>query len=419
MSQEIKSQIQKLNEEFGLIQNEDGTVTTNSLKVAEYYGKGHNDVMKKIRKFIELIPELAEGNFTHGIYLDGNNQERPMFIMDRQGFSMLVNKFTGDEATLFTYKYTKAFEQMIELIGQLKEEVKELDTACQIEDKTKREYQRKKTIYGWRNLKNTLMACDYKNLEDTVTDIINFHVNVLKKNDRVYGYSNLDKTSYKQAVRDRVYNILDCVYNNTKDGVLRTVAGEVKETLIKDKIATINRSNGHVISGLQKELESLKPTPLEDMVCINYHAFSYDNSAIDKDGHWKPAYRTWIQNFPMEDIPSINYWLDRGVDFNKPVKIIIKCVNKKEFDTTNLVKAIQDVLFNKERGKYRADDNFIRAGEIETIDFCDDYSDGKMYIDLENIDNCNIIDTNMDANMNEQLHNQEFAEFVSNLFGDF
>lgn len=314
----------------------------------------------------------------------------------------------------------RAFIQLEKENKQLKEDLVEVSKiAVSNKEQKQREYETKKTLYSWRNIRTVLMACDYKNLEDTVTDVINFHVNVLKKNDRVYGYSNLDKTSYKQAVRDRVYNILDCVYNNTKDGVLRTVAGEVKETLIKDKIATINRSNGHVISGLQKELESLKPTPLEDMVCINYHAFSYDNSAIDKDGHWKPAYRTWIQNFPMEDIPSINYWLDRGVDFNKPVKIIIKCVNKKEFDTTNLVKAIQDVLFNKERGKYRADDNFIRAGEIETIDFCDDYSDGKMYIDLENIDNCNIIDTNMDANMNEQLHNQEFAEFVSNLFGDF
>lgn len=181
----------------------------------------------------------------------------------------------------------------------------------------------------------------------------------------------------------------------------------------------IKRGQTQEIGKLKAEIESLKPTPLEDMVCINYHAFSYDNSALDKDGHWKPAYRTWIKNFPMEEIPNIDYWLDRGVDFNKPVKIIIKCINKKEFDTTNLVKAIQDVLFNKERGKYRADDNFIRAGEIETIDFCDDYSDGKMYIDLENIDNCNIIDTNMDANINEQLHNQEFAEFVSNLFGDF
>lgn len=269
MSQEIKSRIQKLNEEFGLTQNENGTVTTTSLKVAEYYGKEHRNVTAKIRSFIKLIPELGVLNFKQSSYINEQGKEQPMFIMDRQGFSMLVNKFTGDEATLFTYKYTKAFEQMIELIGQLEEEVKELDTACQIEDKTKREYQRKKTIYGWRNLKNTLMACDYKNLEDTVTDVINFHVNVLKKNDRVYGYSNLDKTSYKQAVRDRVYNILDCVYNNTKDGVLRTVAGEVKETLIKDKIATINRSNSHVINLLKKEQDKLK-AELESYPYIRY-----------------------------------------------------------------------------------------------------------------------------------------------------
>lgn len=379
----------------------------------------HYDFYKKIKKELKTLELLGlgdNGNISEIEYTDERNRKQPCFSLNRDGMLQMLNS----ESTLVRYKTIEYINELEKENKQLEEDLVEVSKiAISDKEQKQREYETKKTLYSWRNIRTVLMACDYKNLEDTVTDVINFHVNVLKKNDRVYGYSNLDKTSYKQAVRDRVYNILDCVYNNTKDGVLRTVAGEVKETLIKDKIATINRSNGHVISGLQKELESLKPTPLEDMVCINYHAFSYDNSAIDKDGHWKPAYRTWIQNFPMEDIPSINYWLDRGVDFNKPVKIIIKCVNKKEFDTTNLVKAIQDVLFNKERGKYRADDNFIRAGEIETIDFCDDYSDGKMYIDLENIDNCNIIDTNMDANMNEQLHNQEFAEFVSNLFGDF
>ena len=100
----LKKELEKLNKEFGLTTNEDGTVTTNSLKVAEYYGKGHNDVMKKIRKFIELIPELGQGNFTQSSYINEQNKEQPMYIMDRQGFSMLVNKFTGDEATIFTYK---------------------------------------------------------------------------------------------------------------------------------------------------------------------------------------------------------------------------------------------------------------------------------------------------------------------------
>jgi phage regulator Rha-like protein len=44
-----------------------------------------------------------------------------MFIMERQGFSMLINKFTGDEATLFTYRYTKAFEELAEEIADKRE----------------------------------------------------------------------------------------------------------------------------------------------------------------------------------------------------------------------------------------------------------------------------------------------------------
>lgn len=123
---ELKKELERLNKEFGLTQNEDGTVTTNSLKVAEYYGKEHKNVIAKIRKFNNLIPELAKLNFKLSEYIDDSGKKNVMFTMDRQGFSMLVNKFTGDEATLFTYKYTKAFERMVEIIGLLQQENKEL-----------------------------------------------------------------------------------------------------------------------------------------------------------------------------------------------------------------------------------------------------------------------------------------------------
>lgn len=86
------------------------------------YGKDHSDLMKKIRKFIELIPELGLANFSESSYTNEQNKEQPMYKMDRQGFSMLVNKYNGNEATIFTYKYTKAFEQMIELIELLSQE---------------------------------------------------------------------------------------------------------------------------------------------------------------------------------------------------------------------------------------------------------------------------------------------------------
>ena len=59
----LENEIATINEEFGL-EEESGVVTTTSLKVAEVYGKDHADVMKKIRHFIEVIPELNDGNFS-------------------------------------------------------------------------------------------------------------------------------------------------------------------------------------------------------------------------------------------------------------------------------------------------------------------------------------------------------------------
>lgn len=122
---EIESEINEINREFGLIE-ENGIVTTTSLKVAEVYGKEHKNVIAKIKGYIELIPELAGLNFKPSEYVDCTGRKLIMYEMDRQGFSMLVNKFTGDEATIFTYKYTKAFERMFELIELLSQENEEL-----------------------------------------------------------------------------------------------------------------------------------------------------------------------------------------------------------------------------------------------------------------------------------------------------
>ena len=70
----IEKEIEQINNEFGLT-CENGIVTTTSLKVAEIYGKDHGDVLKKIRKFIELIPELGQGNFSESSYI--NEQNKP------------------------------------------------------------------------------------------------------------------------------------------------------------------------------------------------------------------------------------------------------------------------------------------------------------------------------------------------------
>ncbi|MCY9594046.1 hypothetical protein PC41400_07995 [Paenibacillus chitinolyticus] len=114
----MSKELTKFESEFGLVVNKEGKVVTNSLRVAAIYGKEHADVLKKIRKFIGLIPDLSRhGNFSESSYINEQGKSQPMFEMDRQGFSMLVNKFTGDDATVFTYKYTEAFELMAEQLA--------------------------------------------------------------------------------------------------------------------------------------------------------------------------------------------------------------------------------------------------------------------------------------------------------------
>lgn len=96
--------------ELGLI-IQDSKVVVSSRKVAENYGKEHKNVLRDIRGIIETVP-ATELNFEPSEYTDLTGRRLPEYIMDRQGFSMLVMGFTGDKARKFTYQYTQAFEKM-------------------------------------------------------------------------------------------------------------------------------------------------------------------------------------------------------------------------------------------------------------------------------------------------------------------
>lgn len=103
--------------ELGLFIRDD-KVLVSSRKVAEVYEKRHDHVIRDIRSLMENVPETAP-NFGEGLYKDKNNQERPEYIMDRQGYSILVTGFTGKKAKQFTYRYTLAFEKMAKELDQL------------------------------------------------------------------------------------------------------------------------------------------------------------------------------------------------------------------------------------------------------------------------------------------------------------
>lgn len=94
-----------------LVNVNNGKATTTSVKVAEYFGKPHNDVLKAIRVLLEDQDILGRGNFSLTSYVTDQNKEMPMYALDRDGFTLLAMGFTGKKALTFKLSYIDAFNK--------------------------------------------------------------------------------------------------------------------------------------------------------------------------------------------------------------------------------------------------------------------------------------------------------------------
>lgn len=94
----------------------DGTVTTTSLQVAQFFGKRHRDVMRAIRSLTAEIPEDHARNFARMVHVveigSGASREESAYRMTREGFMLLAMGFTGKEALRWKLAYIAAFNRM-------------------------------------------------------------------------------------------------------------------------------------------------------------------------------------------------------------------------------------------------------------------------------------------------------------------
>lgn len=95
----------------------DGQPMTSSLKVAERFGKRHDNALKAIRAICAIQPEFAALNFEESEFKDKNGRARPMFRMTKNGFAMLAMGFTGSAAMQWKVLYITAFDRMAEEIA--------------------------------------------------------------------------------------------------------------------------------------------------------------------------------------------------------------------------------------------------------------------------------------------------------------
>lgn len=97
---------------------EKGTPVTDSVKVAQVFGKMHKNVLKSIRNL--AAQNLAAKSWFHEItYLDGRGQTQPMFLMNRDGFSLLAMSLTGERALQFKVGFIQQFDAMEQALKEI------------------------------------------------------------------------------------------------------------------------------------------------------------------------------------------------------------------------------------------------------------------------------------------------------------
>jgi anti-repressor protein len=98
-----------------VFKSEKGNPVTTSLLVAKKFGKDHNHIVRDIQNIIE---KGSAQNWTHPLFFEStyihpqNGQSYRMYIMNRDGFSLLVMGFTGEKAMNFKLDFIIAFNKM-------------------------------------------------------------------------------------------------------------------------------------------------------------------------------------------------------------------------------------------------------------------------------------------------------------------
>jgi len=96
--------INSVSVEFSVVGEE---VFADTLKIAEVFEKRHTDILRAI----DNLPNdgFKSSNFKFDTYFDKKGEQRRMFSLTRDGFSLLVMGFTGEKAYQWKIEFIKAF----------------------------------------------------------------------------------------------------------------------------------------------------------------------------------------------------------------------------------------------------------------------------------------------------------------------
>lgn len=106
-----------------LINIKNDEAVTTSLQVAEIFQKRHTHILEKIAQLLNEPKNGLVEMFKKSTYVDAKGELRPMYYINRDGFSLLVMGFTGKKALDWKLKYIEAFNLMEKYINFRKADI--------------------------------------------------------------------------------------------------------------------------------------------------------------------------------------------------------------------------------------------------------------------------------------------------------
>ena len=94
----------------------DDRLVVDSRQVAELTGKRHNNLVRDIEKYINVINQnsnmSSDNFFLETFYNVGTGKKYKCYRLTRKGCDLVANKMTGEKGILFTALYVEKFHEM-------------------------------------------------------------------------------------------------------------------------------------------------------------------------------------------------------------------------------------------------------------------------------------------------------------------
>lgn len=126
-----------------ILSTQNGEPVASSRQIAENFGKEHRNVMRDVDSLKKDVLNF-EQMFFETETPDSYGRPQRTYLMNRDGFSLLVMGFTGKAALEWKLKYIQAFNEMEKKLStpQMPKLSKELQALFLLDDRTQRQEQR-------------------------------------------------------------------------------------------------------------------------------------------------------------------------------------------------------------------------------------------------------------------------------------